>query len=391
MNTPDDYVAGYERARLIDSVLAEKYVEGTLEGDPPVDAALDVLDGYPAALRHEWIRKGIEGGPKAIADAPQAVRELFASMEEPPGWWNPVSAVVGCRAFHRHSQMFLGAFVGGVLIEGFSTLISKSFSITGRVVDQGVKRLKQNNRHLVEIFIPGGLERQGDGWKLSVRIRLVHGQVRRLLKASPEWETERWGVPLCASHIAYASAVFSALLLRRASALGVQLEQEERESFMNVWRYSAHLMGVPDGLLFANEHDALALHRIGTMCEPPPSIEACQMANGLINSAPVVVGIDDPEARRALTRKIYRISRALIGNSLADALRYPPSSTFGVLPMIRLGNQLDMALQKWWPAVGRRRQASQFFQLVELSHYDAQGLSYRMPGQLHAEKDRGYK
>lgn len=33
--------------------------------------------------------------------------------------------------------MFVGAFVAAVLIEGFSTLISQSFSITGRIVDQG--------------------------------------------------------------------------------------------------------------------------------------------------------------------------------------------------------------------------------------------------------------
>ena len=68
--------------------------------------------------------------------------------------------------------MILGAFVGGVLIEGFMTNISKSFFITGRVRDQGIRRLQQNNRHLVESFIPGGLERDGDGWKLSLRIRL---------------------------------------------------------------------------------------------------------------------------------------------------------------------------------------------------------------------------
>lgn len=387
MNTPGEYAAGYERAHRVDPKLAYKYVEGTLTGDPFVDLALDVLDNYPATMRHEWIRKGIESGTKAISDAPEAVRVLFSSMEEPPEWWNPASAISGCRAFHRHSQMFLGAFVGGVLIEGFSTLISKSFSITGRVMDQGVKRLKQNNRHLVEIFIPGGLERQGDGWKLSVRIRLVHGQVRRLLLKSPEWDADAWGVPLCASQIAYACSVFSALLLRRAEALGVRLTHEERESFMGIWRYSGHLMGVPDDLLFANEEDALAIYKIGTICEPPPGIEACQMANSLINSAPVVIGITDAKERMALTNKIYRISRALIGNSLADALRYPPSSSFGVLLMVRLGNYLDMALQRWLPAVGRHRQASQFFQIVALSHYDTDGISYRMPVHLHAEKD----
>ena len=77
--------------------------------------------------------------------------------------------------------MILAAFVAGVLIEGFTTNIAKSFFITGRVRDQGVRRLGQNNRHMLEIFLPGGLCRHGDGWKLSVRIRIVHARIRHLL------------------------------------------------------------------------------------------------------------------------------------------------------------------------------------------------------------------
>ncbi|MCY3989495.1 MAG: DUF2236 domain-containing protein, partial [Gammaproteobacteria bacterium] len=62
----------------------------------------------------------------------------------------------------------------GTLVEGFATTISKSFFMTGRVMERGVRRLRQNNRHQVEIFYPEGLRRENDGWKLSVRIRFVH-------------------------------------------------------------------------------------------------------------------------------------------------------------------------------------------------------------------------
>ena len=86
--------------------------------------------------------------------------------------------------------MILAAFVPGVLIEGFTTNIAKSFFITGRVRDQGVRRLGQNNRHMLEIFLPGGQYRQGDGWKLSVRISLVHARIRHLLNNSEEWDNE---------------------------------------------------------------------------------------------------------------------------------------------------------------------------------------------------------
>ncbi len=107
-----------------------------------------------------------------------------------------------------------------MLVDGFSTLISKSFVQTGRIFDNGVWRLKQNNRHQMEIFWPGGLDRQGDGWKLSVRIRFVHAQVRRLLAQTTEWEHEAWGVPLSAAHMGYAVACFAARTIEHSEALG---------------------------------------------------------------------------------------------------------------------------------------------------------------------------
>ena len=39
--------------------------------------------------------------------------------------------------------------------------------------------------------MPGGLEPGGDGWKLSLRIRLVHAQSRKLIReTSDEWDAE---------------------------------------------------------------------------------------------------------------------------------------------------------------------------------------------------------
>ena len=43
----------------------------------------------------------------------------------------------------------------------------------------------------------------------------------------------------------------------------------------------------------------------------------------------------DPEVRRKFARYIYGISRAVIGNKLADQLKYPHTSTIGVLAWFR--------------------------------------------------------
>ncbi|WP_420564895.1 oxygenase MpaB family protein [Thalassobaculum sp.] len=384
---PTAYLAGHGDAALIDRELADRYVSATRVGDPQADAVMAELVKHDSSVAQPWITKGIELGPSAIPDAPEILRSFFSDVDIPPPWVDRNAFLTGCRAFHRNSEMFIGAFVAAVLIEGFSTLISQSFNITGRIVDQGVRRLKQNNRQLVEIFLPGGLDRDGDGWKLSVRIRLVHARVRQLLSKSPEWDEEAWGTPLSAAHIAFATAAFSGLLLQRAAMLGVTLTDEERASFMQVWRYAGHLMGVPEDLLFRSEEEALRLHRIGAMCEPPPTMESIILANGLINSAPIVAGFTEPRARRALARKIYRISRAMIGDDLADQLHYPAMNTFGTLTALRLKNGAERALFAISPSLGARRRASQFQTMLSVSLYADEGPRYRLPEHAHAEKD----
>ena len=71
------------------------------------------------------------------------------------------------------------------------------------------RRLQQNNRHMMDIFFPHGLRRDGDGWKLSARIRFVHTRIRTLLAKSDDWDHEAWGIPVSAAHLGFAISVFS--------------------------------------------------------------------------------------------------------------------------------------------------------------------------------------
>ena len=72
-------------------------------------------------------------------------------------------------------------------------------------------------------------------------------------------------------------------------------------------------MGIPEAILFKAEQDALELYDIGNICEPPTGEESVAMAHSLINSAPLVAGIDKPQERQALADHVFRVSRALIG------------------------------------------------------------------------------
>ena len=213
LNIPSAYRSGYEKVRALNPELAGKYVEHAAVGDPDADAVTDALASFDQREVHRFIQAGMERDSETLADAPAALREFFERIETPPPWFDPASVHAGCRAFHEYSDLFIPAFFV-VTLQNAATLISKAFYMTGRVTTRhGLRRIRQNTRHFIEIMLPGALERHGEGWKLSVRIRLVHAQVRRLLRASGDWDEAEFGVPLSAAHLALSSANFSATMI----------------------------------------------------------------------------------------------------------------------------------------------------------------------------------
>ena len=391
MNMPTDYKPGYEKAGAIAPDIADKYLAHTLIGDPLAEELAEDLAGFSPKESGKFIQAAMDGGDEeALRDAPSTLRKFFRDAETPPEWLDYSAFAPAVRMFFRNSQVTLAAFVAGVLIEGFTTNIAKSFFITGRVRDQGVRRLGQNNRHMMEIFLPGGLYRYGDGWKLSVRIRIVHARLRLLLNGSEDWDTEAWGVPISAAHLGYAISAFSARLLKHMKTLGADYTDEEYNSFMAVWRYSGYLMGIPETILFRDADEALRLWEIALMCEPDPPLESIVMAHSLVNSAPLVAGLTGPDERRNLARYVYKLSRGLIGREVSDSLMYPPIFSFGAVWWFRMQQRYGKVLSKLFR--GRRQDSNftRFTSLLDTSLFDEEGIRYTLPDHVYTEESHSW-
>ena len=272
------------------------------------------------------------------------------------------------------------AFVTGVLVEGFSTLIAKSFSITERV-SSTTRRLQQNNRHMMDIFFPGGLYRENDGWKLSTRIRFIHARIRALMNDSEHWNHEAWGTPVSAAHLGFAISVFSKRLLEYSLQVGARFSHEERESVMAVWRYAGYLMGIPETILYSTAAGAEEIYKISYLCEPSADSDSIAVANGLIRAIPSVAGVTDPVQEKELTSLAYRLSRALIGNRLASRFEFPSNSKIGTLFAFRMKQRIQRMLRG-----GQLVRADNFTQLLQISVYDERGLSYKMPDHVKHSK-----
>ena len=168
--------------------------------------------------------------------------------------------------------------------------------------------------------------------------------------------------------------------------LGAKYNSEEYDSFMAVWRYSGHIMGIPQTILFQDADEALKLWKIALMCEPDSPIESIVMAHALVNSAPLIAGVTELEARRSLARYVYRLSRGLIGKEYAESLLYPRISPFGAVWWFRTQQRYGHILSKLLPGRREDNNFSKFTSLLSTSLFDEEGIRYTLPDRVYAEE-----
>ena len=392
IRVPACYVDGYEAARKVDPELAEKYIRHTMIGDPAADAVVaELAENASPQQVHGIIANTLDNWDNLPAGTPESLRNLVANSCVVPGWYDRDLAMDATRAFVRNSDMVLGGLIAGAIVEGFSTLISRSFRIRSRIVMNGVRRLKQNMLQLVDQFLPGGMEPGADGWKLSLRIRLVHAQSRLLIRGTDEWGGEDvYGMPLSASHMLLGAAAFSGRLMQHVARLGADFNQREIEGYVHVWRYTGQVMGVPEEINFKNNAESLRVYQIAALCEPPPEEDAIIMANSIINSAPIVLGFTNPTERRSNAAYVYQVTRELIGDEMADMFNFPPGKLKKEILILRLRNLGERMLRRIVPSWGAHRSRMRFRNLLKTADLGQYEHSYSLPTSMLDENSRDW-
>ena len=359
--------------------LVALYLRHTRTADPPADNAATALAQLTSDRAALLTALAVENPSDLPSDTPD---ELYAFLETIPSApeipLHDTETRAARRAFHSQSDLFIPAFFAATL-RNASTAIALSFHATGAVTsDRALRRIRHNTHHFYEIMLPGSLDPGADGWKLSLRIRLIHAHVRHRLLSSGQWDPARYGPPLNAAHLALASANFSASILRDAARLGAVLTPRARRGYMKIWHRASRLIGVPAELLFdADEPATRRFAAAAHACEPPPSLESIEISHALVNAIPAMSTLTDPAAARDLAHRTFRVSRALLGDPLANALRFPPSRTLGLLPFMRLQRHLTTASHALSPR--RRRDWQAHRTAFLLDHAVLPSFDYRFP------------
>ena len=232
---------------------------------------------------------------------------------------------------------------------------------------------------MLEIFLPGNLQRTGEGWKLSTRIRFVHTRYGAC------WRSRMTGITTPGAHRSARAPGFCHLRLFQASAgvLG-DAGREVQQGRTGERARRLALRRLPHG---NTGNDPLyerpgggKIYKVGSLCEPKADADSVAVANLLIQSIPKVADVQDGAEQQRLVTLACRLSRALIGKSLADRFEFPR------IPSGRPCSSTDEAACSAIGADQQDDQIDNFTQLLQISVYDSEGLSYKMPDHVYPAK-----
>jgi len=244
----DDFVQRYvnrAEARARYGPRVDRYARFYEVGDPLADAVVEAFEAMGRDDAQAMLMRALDHGIDTVPDAPEALRALVAQVDAVPVWADFDRMDRGARAYQRTgtaSALVLSAFS---LMNGYRCGAAvKPLVFTRQLEQMAPRRLAETGRFIVETIQEGAMRRTGEGFKLAVRVRVMHAMVRRMLLRTEWWDREAWGVPINQADMAGTILEFSMLMIHGTRMLGFRFSREESEAILHLWRYSGWLGGV---------------------------------------------------------------------------------------------------------------------------------------------------
>jgi hypothetical protein len=221
----------------------EKYL---LEGDALGDAVAEDIAKASKESKSFFIllQKTLSTG-HYDDDAPNSLKLLIDSVYTDPKWLDREKIENGaavCRRLGEHAMAVLGdmALLGGYA----NTEISKPLSFTGALRGNSTfDRVSDTSQFWIDITRKGGLAKGAKGFNSAVHVRIMHSVVRRKLRNHPDWDIEKWGLPINIADSLATNIGFSMGMIYGCKRLGFLFTNKDIEAVLHLWKYVGHLMG----------------------------------------------------------------------------------------------------------------------------------------------------
>ena len=250
------------------------------------------------------LETAVTHGIDAVDNPPAALVTLFKQLDSVPLWvdWDRIdkggavflrSGALGVAVLNLFSLPIMYSSSGG----------NKPLVFTGHLLRRAPRRLAETARFVLSSSHPGGLRRFAEGFSITVRVRLMHAQVRRLLWRSGRWKAE-WGQPVNQLYMAGTNAALSAGLLEGLGRLGFRFSQADGEALLHMWRYSGDLSGIDPELLISTMEEGRLVGELIRDAEGPPDEDSRALIVALMTASyhPKLQGAQWPTSKIKLWR-----------------------------------------------------------------------------------------
>lgn len=341
------------RARFGDRV--DRLAPFLLRSDPLADAAVEAMAGMERgggfALLEQMLQRS-----EVDPSAPPALRAFIEETARVPAWvdWPTIDGAGDV----LHRAGVLGGLVLGAMSLPYGYASpggNKPLVFSGRLTEQAPRRLSETSRFVQAVSLPGGMRRGADGFRITLKVRVMHAHVRSMLLRSGKWEEARWGVPINQHDMAATTLLFSAVLLEGLRRFGLSIQHDEAERYMQLWRYVGHLSGVDAELLSSSEMEGTQLGSLIQATQGPPDDDSRALVRALVDSP--LAAVKDPRQMRGAQVRANMgrgLVRGLLGGELADKLGIGPTPWENVMRLFRTAGVLGDRAARLSPRVRRR-------------------------------------
>ncbi|MCX8556622.1 hypothetical protein A5642_12035 [Mycolicibacterium mucogenicum] len=235
------------------------FVDHLWQGDELMDAVVARFRAMGMADGCAMLDRALDHGIDALPNAPAELVALFNQLDNPPAWYDPQQWEAGRRLWIDAS---LAGKVGMVAGDTFGTFVGDEVAYatgqTGRFVSDFYRRNLETLAWFRNMTYPGALERWAEPFKDTVRVRLMHSQVRAGLRQT--WGDEQFahhGNPISNAMMMNAAISFGLQPLLIDHAHGRTCSSADLDAALMYWAYIAHVFGVAEELIPRNTAEAI--------------------------------------------------------------------------------------------------------------------------------------
>ncbi len=308
-----------------DAGLVDTFRRAHFEGDARADALVEWMHATGMRESMTMFDQALEHGVRSVPNAPEPLRAFIEEIEAVPSWLNRGAIVRACRIPRRAALGHTYVLFSVSLLAGYASAgITKALVGTGELERMAPRRLAETNKFVNDVYDSGTMERSSDGFKSTIRVRIMHAFVRRKLLRGG-WDVARWGIPINQADMAATVLSFSISYMIGLRALGYIIPKRDRAAMVHLWRYMGRLLGVNDTLLAATEAEAIRLLWLVAVTQEGPDQDGRALAQALLAVPSAYRG----EGR--FGRVLERFDRAFcgglaryfVGDEAADTLGIP--------------------------------------------------------------------